>query len=236
MVTNLNDRVAKDSDGFDFDFENVPGGHLAGAAGSAGVDNVAGQEGDPAADPTQDGGAIEDEVGGVLLLHDFAVEAGFEQQIAVIDSGDNGGTERREGIAALGAPPLQIFAGTVLPVTFADIVAAGDAENGGAGFVDGSVLHGLADHDDEFTLVVEVGGVARGDDGTAGVLQGSDRLIKDFGVRGLRPAAEVTFIVEADGEDLAWLAGSEHSYVGKIESVAGLGAGAEEIARNRADG
>jgi len=54
---------------------------------------------------------------------------------------------------------------------------------------------------------VEIRGVLGDDDGTARVLQGRNRLVEDFRMLGLRPVAEVAFVIETDGEDLPRLAG-----------------------------
>src|SRR5436190_21787389 len=122
-------RVPQDADPFYFHFHHVAGGELPGAARRARIDKVARLERYPSADAADDGRAIEDQVGSELLLHDFAIEAGLEEQIGVIEARDDNRAERSEGIAALGAPPLQVLAGAMLPVSFADVVAAGDAED-----------------------------------------------------------------------------------------------------------
>ena len=127
-------------------------------------------------------------------------------RLRVVDAGDDGGAERGEGVAAFGAPPLQVLACAVLPVALADIVAAGDAEDGVAGFVGRDIARALADDDDEFAFVVHVGGFAREDDGLVGILQRGDGFVEDLGMRRLRASAEMAFIVQADGQDFAGLA------------------------------
>ena len=165
--------------------------------GRAGINDVAGKERDPAADPVHDCRTIEGQIRRGLLLHDFAVQARFEHQVAVIEAGDYGRPQRREGVGSLGAPPLQILARTVLPVALADVVAAGDAEDGPA----------RADHDDQFALEVYVGGIGRDDDRAAGMLQRADGLVEHLGtVRGLA-VAQVALVIAAHRQNLGWLAG-----------------------------
>ena len=63
---------------------------------------------------------------------------------------------------ALGAPPLQILLRAVLPVAVADVVAAGDAEDGVARLLaPRRPSQVLADHHHQLAFVVHVGGVAR---------------------------------------------------------------------------
>src|ERR1039458_1611305 len=228
--------IAQDADSFDLYFDYIAGRHLTGGAGGSRIDDVAGHQGDPAADIAHDGGAIENQVGGVLLLHNFAVEARAEQKGVVVQTGDDGGAEGREGVAALGAPPLHVLGRAVLPVALADVVAAGDAEDGVAGLVHGCVLRLAADDDDELAFVVHVGGVGRGDDGAFGILQGADGFEKDFRMFGHRPAAHVASVIQTDADDLAGLAGMEQGDIGKIQGGYGFSVTAEEVAADLADG
>src|SRR5437879_12490280 len=97
--------------------------------GRAGVNHVAGRQRDVPADPAHDGWPVENEVGGVLLLHHVAIEPRLEQQVAVIDSTNDDRAERAEGVGTFRAPPLQVFLRAALPIALADVVAARDAEN-----------------------------------------------------------------------------------------------------------
>ena len=83
----LADRVAQYSDVFEFYLDHIAGRHPSGVARRSRIDDVPGQQGHPPADPTQYGRDIEDQIAGVLLLHDFAVDARLEQQLAVVRAG-----------------------------------------------------------------------------------------------------------------------------------------------------
>ena len=126
----LADGVPQYSHVVEFHFDHIAGRHPSGVARRSCIDQVSRQQSHPPANPTEYGRDIEDQVAGVLLLNRLPIHSRLEQQLAVIDSADDGGTERRECIRPLGAPPLQILLRAVLPLAFADIVTAGDAEDG----------------------------------------------------------------------------------------------------------
>ena len=75
-----------------------------------------------------------------------------------------------------------------------------------------------ADDDNEFTFVLDEAGVFGEDDGALGVEEGGEGLEEDAGDLGLLSAAEMAGVVEADGEDLGWLAGHEELYIGEVVS------------------
>jgi len=61
-----------------------------------------------------------------------------------------------------------VFLLAVLPVALADVVAAGDAEDGGARLLGRNVLHRFSDHHHQLALVMNVGGAVGDDDGLIG--------------------------------------------------------------------
>ena len=130
----LTDRVSEYTHVVEFHLDHIAGRHLTGVARRSCIDQVSRQQSHPPADPTQYGRDVEYQVAGVLLLNRLPIHPRLKQQLAVIDTGDDGGTERRERVRPLGAPPLQIFLRAVLPCALADVVATGDAEDGVAGF------------------------------------------------------------------------------------------------------
>src|SRR5688572_25753006 len=128
-ITGLADPIPQDADPLDLHLHLVARLHLLRLSRGAGVDEVARRQGDEAADVTDHGGAVEEQIGGVLLLHHLAIEAGLQEDLVVVEAGDDGGTAGGEGVGALGPPPLQALARAALPLPFADVVAAGDAED-----------------------------------------------------------------------------------------------------------
>ena len=58
----------------------------------------------------------------------------------------------------------------MLPVALADIVAASHAENRVAGFLADALRRLLSNNGDQFAFVMQIGRVAGGDDGAAGIL------------------------------------------------------------------
>ena len=62
------------------------------------------------------------------------------------------------------------------------------------------------------------------------------RLVENLRLRGLRPPAEVTLIIQADAQDLGGLARAEQSYGGKRVRAPGFGMFAKQVAAQFADG
>src|SRR5262249_16707739 len=122
--------ILQDSNAFDLDFDHVSGRKRAGVPRRSGVDHVAGHKRYPSADPRNDRRAIEDKVGGRLLLDHLAVQSCLKREVVVVDAGDDGRTKRCERVTSLGAPPLQILTLSMLPVALAHVVAASDTEDG----------------------------------------------------------------------------------------------------------
>src|SRR3954470_21027897 len=140
------DTVAEDPDPLDLHLAEVPGAHLAGMPWRAGVDEVARAESDEAADVADHGGAVEDQIGGDLLLHHLAVEARLQEEPAVLEPAHQHRAAGGEGVRPLGPPPLQVLVSAALPLALADVVAAGDPEDRLPGLGRRRVLDGLADH------------------------------------------------------------------------------------------
>src|ERR1039458_5315119 len=146
---------------------------------------------------------IENQIAGVLLLDRLPIHARLEQQVAVIDAADDDRTEGREGVRTFGAPPLEVLLGAALPRAFADIVAAGDAEDGVAGFRLGRITQVLAEYHHHLAFRMDVGCVAGDDDGVLGILQRGDGLVENFRVGGLRARAQMAPVIQPHGHDLA---------------------------------
>ena len=77
------------------------------------------------------------------------------------EPGDYPRSERREGVGALGAQPLQVIA---LPLALADIVADGDTEDVAQRLFTRDFAGALADDDDQLTFEVQVAGIGGVDD------------------------------------------------------------------------
>ena len=232
----LADRVPQYSHVVEFHLDHIAGRHPSGVARRSCIDQVSRQQSHPPADPAQYRRDIENQIAGVLLLHRLPIDPRLEQELAVIDSADDGGTERRERIRALGAPPLQILLLAVLPGAFADIVAAGDAEDGGAGLRRGRVAQVLADYHHHLAFRMHVGGVARDDDGVCRILQRGHRLVEHLRVRGLRARAQMALVIQTHGQDLARLAGVQQLHVGELVGGAGGGVAVEQAPLDLVDG
>src|SRR5690606_29539415 len=97
--------------------------------------------------------------------------------------GDEHGTERAEGVEALGLAPLAA-AEIALPVAGGDVVRAGVAQDVVERFGAGDVFAALADDDGELAFVIDLGGGARELDGVAGILEGRGGLDEKDGAFG----------------------------------------------------
>src|SRR5262249_22268810 len=152
-------------------FNDISRRHPASVSRRAAIYDVAGEKGDPVADPAQHCRNIENQIAGVLLLDGFTVDPGLEQKVAVIDTAHDDRTERSKRIRPLAPPPLKVLLLAVLPVALADVVSGGHAEHRIARFVAARVAQLAADHDDHLPFGMNFGGVARNDDRIAGVLE-----------------------------------------------------------------
>src|SRR5579863_6512123 len=81
------DWISQNSDALDFDFDDVSGFHFSCASWGSGVDDVSGFQRHVLAYEAQDGGAIEDQVGGALVLDHFSVHARRELKISIVEIG-----------------------------------------------------------------------------------------------------------------------------------------------------
>jgi len=219
--------IFEQAETLDFDFDGIAGVHFTGGAGGAGIDDITDLEGDVLGDVADDSGAIKEEIADELLLDDLAVETGLEEGFFVGGAADEHGAEGAESIGAFGAPPLEVFLGAVLPVAFADVVAAGSAEDAGAGLIEAEVAAAAGQDDDEFAFVVEVLGAGGNEDGLAGGDEASGGFVEDFGFLGGGAGAEVAFVIEADGEDFGRLGGGEELEV--LEGFFGAAGAAVEV-------
>src|SRR5579863_5184456 len=89
-------RISQYPYAFDFHLHHIAGLHGPRIARRAGVDRIARRERYVAADEANNGWHIEDQIGGALLLDQGTVQTRRQQQIGVVESGDDLRTQRRE--------------------------------------------------------------------------------------------------------------------------------------------
>src|ERR1019366_3862766 len=114
----------------------------------------------------------------------------------------------------------------------------GDRETGEYGVASFFPLHVLplfSHHHHQFAFIMPVRRVARDNDGDFRMLERRDRLVEDLRMSGPRPASEVASVIQADGEDLAWLAGVQQRRFRKLADHSGWGALAEKSAADFVD-
>src|SRR5262249_14021863 len=140
--------------------------------------------------------------------------------------------ERAEGVAGLAAEPLAVAA---LPVTGADIVADGDAEDVLKGIGDADPAAGLADDDDHLALVLDAVAAGREHDRVAGVGETGVRFDEELGSRRRRSATEVARVIEGDGEHHPRHEGREELDAAERHGSAVRLLAAEEVALDRGD-
>ena len=226
------DLVAQDADTFDFDFDRIAGIHPARGARRPGVDHVARLQRDETAHVADDRRHVEDQVLRPLRLHDLAIQARLQQQIAVVQTLDDDRSERTEGVAGLGAEPLEVG---LLPLALADIVSSGDAKYIVRRVRRGDVLGAAANHDDKLTFVVRVFRILRQHDVVAGTHDGGRHLGEQAWIGCGWPLAEMGLVVQPDGDHLLGIAGCEHFDFRKLERLAGWFGRIEEIAGKLTD-
>jgi hypothetical protein len=129
----------------DFHFDDVAGDGDRRARGRAGQDDVAGFEGDQLREVGDQPSEAEKQVGGGVLLDEFAVEPGPQPQGRRVDAGrgQDRRPERGEAVAALGA---QVAALVGVPqVVDAEVVGRGDAADVRPALFGGDAAGGAAD-------------------------------------------------------------------------------------------
>ena len=99
---------------------------------------------------------IVDVIDRTLVLHCLAVQSGLHAQIEVVQTRDDGWTERTEIVARLRSQPLQIVC---LPVAFAQVIAGGYAEYVPGRLLRGNLARCPADDDHELAFEVQIGGI-----------------------------------------------------------------------------
>src|SRR5580704_1356679 len=153
----------------------------ADAGRRAGGYDVAGQERGDGGEIFDERGDFENELTGVGVLEDFAVDGEADiEDVGIGDfvGGDDGGAEGAEGGEALAHGPLG--AGE-LHVAGADIVDDGVAVDVIAPCGCGYAIAALSDHEGEFSFVVGLGGVPWEHDGLARADDRGGELEEDDG-------------------------------------------------------
>src|SRR5688572_7083520 len=187
--------IPQQADVLDLDFNHVTSLERPGRARRAGIDDIAWLERDVAAEVADHVGDVENQIPGSLRLDDLAVETRLQQQVIVVHAGDDGGTERCEGVRSLRAEPLQVL---LLPVTLADVVADRHPEHVRLRVRGRHVFRALAYDDDELAFIVHVLRVGRNHDVLV-VRDNRARVLREeTGVFRGRPLAEVRLVVQAD--------------------------------------
>src|ERR1022692_751737 len=201
----------------DADFDHVAGPqifrlHLAAdadARGRAGGDHVARLQHEELRAIPNDMLAVEDHVAGVAILALLAVDVRpYSEVLRVLDFvlGDEPGPERAEGLGALalgeGLPMLQLE--RALRHVVAQAIAGDDVH----GFFLREITRALADHDDEFALVIELAGVLRDHGVVVRPTDAARRLVEDDRLLRNRVTAlgGVIGIIEADREEIVHMA------------------------------
>src|SRR5258708_9322696 len=114
---------------FDRDFDSVAGDHRSDALGSAGCDQVSRFEGHDLRNVTDHYVERENKILRVAGLPHIAIHPGFDLNAGPgIAAVGNDGSDRAEGVEALGAGPLTVF---LLQIPAVAIIAARVPENRG---------------------------------------------------------------------------------------------------------
>ena len=118
--------IAQHADPGYLHFNRIPGLQGPGDARSPCEDHVSRVERYVPARIAEDSGRIEQQFGEPARLHGFTVDTGPNLSFFPVEVGNDGRAEWCERIAPFCPPPLQIV---LLPVAFADVVAARESEN-----------------------------------------------------------------------------------------------------------
>src|SRR5689334_8641176 len=159
------DRVAQDPDPLDLDLADVALAHpdrvrlarVADARWRSGEDDVARLERDALGDVGQHLRDWKHHVGGVVRLHDLAVEPALDLEalagIGQLVGGDHPGAEAAGAVEILAHVPLR---GLALEFAYRALVRAGITGDAGRGIGHRQVLRALADDEHQLRLVVEL--------------------------------------------------------------------------------
>ena len=157
--------ISENSDLVDFNRDDVARGEPArrdrghsNSVGGSGQYYRASKQRCAAAQKFNQRGNIKDHVARIAVLNRFSVENRPNREgmgVGDLIGSDEMGPERTEGIERFAATPLTATF-LFLPITRADIIGAGIAQDETQGISPGYVLASFLDHDGEFAFVVDL--------------------------------------------------------------------------------
>ena len=144
---------------------------------------------------------------------DLAVQSRLQQQVAVVQAGDDHRSERPKGVGRFRAEPLEIV---LLPVALAHVVASGDAEDVPRCRRNRYVRRALSNHDDQLPLEVHVLCFLGHHDFVVGSDDGRWKLGEESRIGGGCALAQVGLVVQADANHFRRLARRKQLRLGEL--------------------
>src|SRR5580692_2160342 len=136
----------------DLDFELVTRSERTDSLRRARHEKITGLEGHDATDVCNEGGDIEDHVGGVAVLTDLSIHAALDARSFGIEFGLYERADGAKGVEPFCAGPLTVF---LLEVTRCDVAHASVTEDAAESLLRGDVARALAEDDPQLGLVLD---------------------------------------------------------------------------------